>query len=92
MVQVGWQPDDLPIFAKVMNIIVVVGVALLEVKLFFTKGINSHLSSYLITTTPGEKMLTLSTLENKEVLYAHTFLGDRKLYVCMRSNIERING
>lgn len=85
----SWMVTRFTHFAKVTNIIVVVGIALLEVKLFFTKG---HISSYLNTTTPDEKMLTLSTLENKKVLSAHTFLRDRKLCVCMRSTIERING
>ena len=91
MLQVGWQPDDLPVFAKVISIIVLVGVALLEVELFFTEGINTHLASYLIIPTCEKKLLNLSALDNKEVLYSHTFLGDRKMYMCMRSHIERLN-
>lgn len=91
MVQTGWQLDDLPVFAKIISIIVLVGVALLEVELFFTEGINNHISSYLITPTQEKKLLILSALENKEVFYAHTFLGDKRLYISLKSHIERIS-
>ena len=89
ILHVGWQPDDLPVFAKVISIIVLVGVPLSEVELFFTEGINCHIASYLIVPTGKNKLFSLSTLDNKEVHYAHTFLGNR--YICMRSHIERLS-
>ncbi len=89
MVQIGWQEDDLPIFAKVTKICVVVGTALCEVEKYFTEGINSHLSSYLIVPTSEKRLITISTLHNKDVFYAHIFLGDKKLYVSVQSHIER---
>ena len=80
--------QDLPVFVKV---IVLVAVALLEVELFFTEGISTHLASCLIIPTCEKRLLNLLALDNKEVLYAHTFLGDRKMYMCMRSQSERLN-
>ena len=40
-IQVGWQPDDLPVFASVRAVIVVVGAVLLQVDMYFTEGINT---------------------------------------------------
>ena len=90
MVHVGWQPDDLPIFAKIISNIVLVGIVLLEIELFFTEGISSHIASYHITPTCQKKVLILSSLKIKDVYYSHTFLGDKKLYLCVPSHIERV--
>lgn len=81
----------MPVFASVSAIIVIMGTVVLELDMFSTEGINSHLSSYLITPTLSQKVLVLSSLENKEVYYAHRFLGDKQLYITMRSHVERIN-
>lgn len=88
-VQTGWQPDDLPVFGSVKAVIVIVGAVLLQVNIFLTEGINSHLSSYNITPMQETKVILLSSLENKEVYYTHRFLGDKQLYITVRSHIER---
>ena len=68
-----------------------VGAALLQVDIFFTEGINSHLCSYLVTPTHQNTVVLLSSLENKDVYYVHTFLGDNQLYITVRSHVERIH-
>ena len=88
-IQTGWQPDDLPVFGSVKAVIVIVGAVLLQVNIFFTEGINCHLSSYNIIPMQQTKLILLSSLENKEVYYTHRFLGDKQLYITVRSHIER---
>ena len=87
---VGWQPDDLPVFASVTSVIVIVGIVLLEIEVYFTEGINCHLSSYLLRPIHQNKVILLSSLDNKDVYYAHKFLGDKELYITMRSHVEKV--
>ena len=87
-VLVGWQPaDDLPCFGKIEDILVIGGCSLLWLQLFTTAGINSHLLSYQVSLTLNKSLVILSTLVNKSTYTPHTFLGDNKLYITMRSYV-----
>lgn len=76
----------MPIFAKIMDIIVVgTCTPLLYLELFNTNGINSHILSYEIQPTYNNSLIILSKLRNKEVYYAHTYIGNSELYIVMRA-------
>jgi len=85
-VQYGWQPDDLPKFGQITDILVVVGSPLLVMEKYVTEGINSHLLSYLIVRSRQSFVLKLSTLLNPHVLCGHNYIGDGLLYIAMRSH------
>ena len=82
----GWQPDDLPLFGKVMDVLVG-GCPLLWLQHFATEGINLHLQSYQVSPTLTKSLIVLSSLEHKSVFTPHTYLGDRNQYITMRSYV-----
>ena len=66
----GWQTtDDLPVFAKICDILVIVNCSLLYVEVFDTEGINNHLSAYALVRTLRKKVIHLPTCANKQVYY-----------------------
>ena len=82
---IGWQPDDLPLFGKVIDVLIVGGCPLLWLQHFATEGINVHLQSYQVLPTLIKSLMVLSSLENKSVFTPHTYLGDHNQYITMRS-------
>ena len=87
----GWQ-EDLPIFGRVMDILIVPPLyfPLLVVEPYKTIRLNSHLLSYLVKCTHGLRVLYVAQLENKIPLQGHVYLGDKQTYIALRSNIERL--
>ena len=81
--------NDLPQFAKVVEILVIVGVPMLYVKLYETEGINEHISAYSIVPTHKTVVILLCNLDNHEVYHAHTYVGDRRLYITMRAHVPK---
>ena len=86
----GWQEDDLPIFGRVMDILIVSDFPLLVVEPYKTIRLNSHLLSYLVKRTHGLRVLYVAQLENKIPPQGHVYLGDKQTYIALRSNIERL--
>lgn len=73
----GFQDDDdLPAFAKIMDIVVASeSIPLLSVRLYRTVGINSHVAAYPIVPTNENSLILLSLLDNKKPLYKHSYIG-----------------
>lgn len=87
----GWQvDDDLPEFSKIVDILVILGAAMLYVKLYETEGINNHLSAYSIISTHKTTIIHIPNLDNREVYHAHTYTADRRLYIAMRAHVPKI--
>lgn len=84
---VGWQQDDLPQFAKIKDILVMVETPVLVVEKFITHGINNHLLCYLIEHTYQTFAVCVSQLIDTHPFTAHTYIGDRGLYIAMRSYV-----
>ena len=84
----GWQKDDdLPVFSKIIDILIISRTPLLFAQKFATNGINSHILAYEITPTNEDDLVLLSKLDNKSVYSSHTFIGNSKLYIVMRSYV-----
>ena len=88
-VLVDWQRDDLPQFAKIKDILVMVKTPVLLVERFTTLGINNHLLCHLIERTHQTFALCVSKLVDTHPFTAHTFIGDRGLYIAMRSFVVK---
>jgi hypothetical protein len=85
-VHYGFQDDDLPLFGKIREVIVLAGsTCLFELDVYNTKGINSHVASYQVLRTNHTAVVLLSHIDDKRSYYAHTYLGDSRQYITMRS-------
>ena len=84
----GWD-DDLPSFGRVTDILIVADLPMLAVENYHTERKDSHISSYLVERTFKKSVVYLPTLQSRYPVYAHTFLGDRKLYIALKSHIEK---
>ena len=85
----GWQDDDLPIFARIQDILVVYHRALLEVLQYTTEGIDRHYHGYTIKRSNNKVLLWLSDLVNFHPLQAH-HLNNGYSYINLRSHIEKV--
>ena len=56
----GFQGDDLPVFGKVFDILLVKGTCFLCVQLFSTKGIDHHYNSYVLQLTESKVVVPMS--------------------------------
>ena len=84
----GWD-DDLPSFGRIVDIVIAADLPFLKVEVYHTVRVDSHLCSYLISRTFEKRVIYLPSLQSPFPLYAHTFLGDRKLYVALKSHIPK---
>ena len=82
----GWQTDDLPVFAKINAIIILVGTPLFVVEIFKTTGVNNHLLSYAIEDSYIQSVLLVSKLVYKQSLSPHQSIGDSNTYIALRSH------
>ena len=80
--------DDLTQFVKIIKTLVISGFILLSVEVYITIGVNDYILGYLINRTHNFYVVCLSHLFSLEVYYAHTFMGDNSLYICMFSFVE----
>ena len=80
--------DDLPVFGKITDILVLVKTPLIAIEKFRTEGINNHLLAYQISHTHSHSLLLQSNLSNKCTFCAHTYIGDENLYITVGSHIE----
>ena len=79
--------DDLPIFSKITDLIVVIGYPLVETNMCLTVGLSNHLMSYQLESTLRYFCVALSNLADNHPYTAHTF-DDGNLYVTVRSHVE----
>lgn len=83
----GFQEDDLPVFGKILDIIVIAGsTSLLQLEVYQTMGINSHLSAFQVSRTNLKTIVLLSRLYNKHRYCAHSCKSDSSTYITMRSH------
>ena len=69
----GFQLDDLPIFSKIVDIIVLAeSIPVLQIDTYKTWGINNHLTAFQISRTSTNTAILLSQLHNKDKYYAHS--------------------
>ncbi len=83
----GWQEDDLPLFGRIKDILVVVGTPLFTLSLYQTLGINNHLLCFAITSAHQSSVIRVSELVHRKTLCAHSSFGDSHLYIAMRSRV-----
>lgn len=87
---IGFQPEDLSSFGKIIDILITSGsTPLLAVQLYRTEGINPHIGAYQINPTNDKSIVILSTLANKQTYYAHSYIGDGNVYITMRSHVPK---
>lgn len=79
--------DDLPVFAKITDIFLIVDYPVLEVTMCRTIGLSNHLMSYRIESSFISCCVPLSKLPEKHPYTAHTF-DDGQLYITLRSHVE----
>ena len=89
-VHCGWQ-DNLPVFARILDILIASNFPLLAVELYSTERLDSNLQSYCVKRTHKLNVLYMAHLENGYPLEAHTYLGDRQTYIALRSQIFNMN-
>ena len=88
----GFQEEDLPIFGKIVDIIVIAGsTPVLQLDTYNTLGINSHLSAFEVSRTNLKTVILLSQLHNKDLYYAHSCPGDSSTYITMRSHVPNLS-
>ena len=86
-VVIGKQCDDLPIFAKIVDLMIIVDYAVVEVNVYRTIGLANHLMSYLVENSLHLCCVSLLSLPDSHPHTAHTF-DDGNLYITLRSNVE----
>ena len=86
----GWQ-DDLPVFARILDVLIAADFPLLTVELYSTERLDSHLQSYCVKRTHKIDVLYMVHLENRNPVEAHTYIGDRQTYIALRSHIFDTN-
>lgn len=84
---IGKQVDDLPVFAKITDLIVIVDYPVAEVNVCRTVGLVNHLMSYMIVLSLHFCCVSLLSLAESHPYTAHT-LDNGNLYVTLRSNVE----
>ena len=86
-----WLAGRLTLFARVLEVLLTSGFRLLAVELYITDQLDSHLQSYCVKCTHQLSILYLAQLENRYPLHAHTYLGDRPIYIALHSHIQTQN-
>ena len=76
----GFQEDDLPLFGRIDEIMVIAATSILSLRLFTTLGLNNHLLSYVIERMHKTSLILLSGLVHQEPLTSHQRTGDDNVY------------
>lgn len=79
--------DDLPVFAKIVDLMIIVDYAVIEVNVCRTIGLANHLMSYRVEISLHSCCVSLLSLPDSHPYTAHTF-DDGNLYITLRSNVE----
>ena len=84
----GWQSDDLPLFGRIEDIVVVDNRAvLLRAQQFFTVGIDRHYHSFSIQRSNKEVIVSLTELVDYHTFKAHKIKDS--LLLTLRSHVQR---
>ena len=83
----GFQDDDLPVFARIDDIVVIAVTPVLSVRVFRTVGINNHLQCYAIENAHQTAIILLTSLVLSEPLSPHQIVGDKNTYVALRTYV-----
>lgn len=67
------QMNDLPVFSKIVDLMMVADCAVAETERFLTVGLENHLLSYEIKSTHHHSCIPLSCLKETHLFTAHTF-------------------
>ena len=67
----------------------ILSAAMVHVQLFTTDGVNSHIQSFEVMPTHNKSLYLLDKLSNKVVYTSHIYLGNRKMYITMRSYVVK---
>lgn len=86
---VSWQDDDLPIFGRVDDIVIVSDYCMFCVNVYFTLGIDRHYHSFSLKRTPNIAVYFLSELPDYHAYQAHS-LSNGQLYITFKSYVEKI--
>ena len=87
-----FQSDDLPLFGKIGEIVVVGSrFPLLVVKIYRTDRINMHIDGYQVSATNTTSIVFLSSIIYKHSFCSHTFIGDGFLYIVLKSHVFNTN-
>ena len=78
----GFQEDDLPIFGRIDDIMVVTSTPMFSIRLFTTLGINNHLLNYAIEHAHCSTLILISQLIYPEPLSPYQRIGDDNVYNC----------
>ena len=83
----GKQNDDLPVFGRIKEILVIHDRAMFHVEKYLTTGIDNHLMCHAIAHTHKLCIIHASDAADSYPYSAHTFIGDGHLYIAMRSEV-----
>ena len=83
----GFQDDDLPLFARIDDIMVITATPVLSVRVFRTVGINNHLQCYAIEHAHQRSFILVTQLVHPEPLSPHQKLGDKNIYIALRTYV-----
>lgn len=84
-----WQDDDLPIFGKIQDILVINKKVLFSVLHHTTSGIDQHYHSFVVVRTEEVSLFWLHEIVDEQPLRAHV-LFNGNLYITLRSHIEKL--
>ncbi len=86
----GFQEDDLPVFCKIVDIIILAEtIPLLQLDVYkrWVSTATYHLIKYLVLLIT---LFLLSQLHHKDQYYAHSSPGDSNTYIAMKSHVTNI--
>ena len=83
----GFQADDLPIFSRIDDMMVIATTPVIQVRVFRTVGINNHLQCYVIEDSHQTEVILLTSLIISEPLSPHQIIGDKNIYIVLRSYV-----
>lgn len=86
-VMCGFQEDDLPIFGRIDDILLITSTPMFSITLFTTLGISNHLLCYAIEHAHRTTLILLSQLTCPEPLSPHQTIGDGNVYIALRSHV-----
>ena len=86
-VLIGKQRDDLPIFSKILDFMIIVDYPVVEVNVCRTTGLANHLMSYQVESSLLSHCVSLLSLPDGQPHTACTF-DDGNIYITLRSHVE----
>ena len=82
-----FQPDDLPMFSRIDDLLLVNQEPFLCVTEYFTEGIDHHFHSYVIQCTNKKGTIHLSILPEPRPINSHCLGAIQYRYITLRSQV-----